>query len=64
MDFRVAKVMRYGRTRTQLGVDVYNATNTDVVTTFNQAFVAGGSWLTPTAIQPARYLKISAQVEF
>jgi hypothetical protein len=64
MDFRVAKVMRYGRTRTQLGVDIYNATNTDVVTTFNQAFVAGGAWLTPTAIQPARYLKISAQVEF
>jgi len=64
MDFRIAKVMRYGRTRTQVGVDIYNATNTDVVTTFNQAFAPGGAWLTPTAIQPARYAKISAQIEF
>jgi hypothetical protein len=64
VDFRVAKVIRYGRTRTQVGVDIYNAMNTDVVTTYNQAFVAGGAWLIPTAIQPARYLKVSAQVEF
>jgi len=64
VDFRIAKVVRYGRTRTQVGVDIYNATNTDVITTYNQTFVAGGSWLTPTAIQPARYIKISAQVDF
>jgi hypothetical protein len=64
LDFRVAKVLRYGRTRTQIGVDVYNVTNTDVVTTFNQNFVAGGAWLTPTAIQPARYVKISGQFDF
>ncbi|HEY3043395.1 MAG TPA: carboxypeptidase regulatory-like domain-containing protein [Vicinamibacterales bacterium] len=64
VDFRIAKVMRYGRTRTQVGVDIYNATNTDVVTTYNQGFVAGGAWLIPTAIQPARYIKVSAQVDF
>ena len=38
LDFRVAKILRYGRTRTQIGLDVYNLTNTDVVTTFNQTF--------------------------
>jgi hypothetical protein len=64
LDFRVAKILRYGRTRAQLGVDVYNATNTDVVTTYNQTFVPNGSWLTPTAIQPARYAKVSAQIDF
>ena len=64
VDFRIAKVLRYGRTRTQVGVDIYNARNTDVVTTYNQTFVAGGAWLTPTAIQPARYVKVSAQVDF
>src|SRR5207247_4685535 len=41
VDFRIAKVVRYGRTRTQVGVDIYNATNTDVVTTYNQGFVPG-----------------------
>jgi len=63
VDFRVAKILRYGRTRTQIGVDIYNATNTDVVTTFNQTFTST-SWLTPTAIQPARYIKVSGQFDF
>jgi hypothetical protein len=63
MDFRVAKILRYGRTRTQIGVDIYNLTNTDVVTTFNQTYTST-SWLTPTAIQPARYVKVSAQFDF
>ena len=64
LDFRVAKILRYGRTRTQVGLDIYNATNTDVVTSYNQTFVANGAWLTPTGIQPARYVKLGAQVDF
>jgi hypothetical protein len=64
LDLRLAKVLRYGRTRTQVGVDIYNVTNTDVVTTYNQTFVTGGAWLTPTGIQPARYVKINAQMDF
>jgi hypothetical protein len=38
--------------------------NADVVTNYNQAFIPGGSWLTPTAIQPARYVRISTQIDF
>jgi hypothetical protein len=63
VDLRIAKIFRYGRTRTQVGVDVYNLTNTDVVTGFNETFTAT-SWLTPTSIQPARYMKLSAQIDF
>jgi hypothetical protein len=63
LDFRVAKILRYGRTRTQIGLDIYNATNTDVVTTFNQTYTST-SWLTPQTIQPARYVKISGQFDF
>jgi hypothetical protein len=63
-DFRVAKIFRYGRTRTQVGVDIYNATNTDAITGFNQNYVANGPWLTPTSIQPARYLRLNAQIDF
>jgi len=63
LDFRVAKVLRYGRTRTQIGLDIYNVTNTDVVTAFNQTYTST-SWLTPTTIQPARYVKVSAQFDF
>jgi hypothetical protein len=64
IDFRIAKLLRYGRTRTQIGLDIYNLTNTDVVTSYNQNFVAGGAWLTPTGIQPARYIKVGAQFDF
>jgi hypothetical protein len=63
LDFRVAKILRYGRTRTQIGLDIYNLTNTDVVTAFNQTYTST-SWLTPTTIQPARYVKVSAQFDF
>jgi hypothetical protein len=64
LDFRVSKILRYGRTRTQVGLDIYNVTNTDVVTGFNQTFVPGGSWLTPTDIQPARYMRANVQFDF
>jgi hypothetical protein len=64
LDFRVSKILRYGRTRTQVGLDVYNLTNTDVVLTYNNGFVPGGAWLTPTTIVPARYIKVGAQVDF
>jgi hypothetical protein len=65
IDLRIAKIVRYGRTRTQIGVDIYNLTNTDVVTGFNQTFSpTSTAWLTPTSIQPARYAKISAQFDF
>jgi hypothetical protein len=64
IDFRFSKIIRYGRTRTQFGLDVYNATNTDVVTGYNQTFVPNGSWLTPTDIQPARYVRANVQFDF
>jgi hypothetical protein len=47
-----------------LGIDIYNLMNVDVVTAYNQTFVPGGPWLTPTALQPARYARISAQIDF
>jgi hypothetical protein len=64
MDFRVAKILRFGGRRTQIGVDIYNLMNVDVVTAYNQTFVPGGPWLTPTALQPARYARISMEFDF
>jgi hypothetical protein len=32
IDFRIAKILRYGGMRTLLGVDIYNLMNVDVVT--------------------------------
>jgi hypothetical protein len=63
IDFRVAKIFRYGGSRALVGVDIYNLMNADVVTNYNQAFTPGGPWLTPTAIQPARYIRFSTQID-
>jgi hypothetical protein len=64
IDFRVAKILRFGRTRAQIGVDIYNLMNSDTVTDQNQTFVPGGPWLTPTTIVPARFARISGQIDF
>ncbi len=65
LDFRVAKIFRYGRTRTQVGVDIYNLMNSDLVTARTTTFSpTSTAWLRPTGIQPARYARISAQFDF
>jgi hypothetical protein len=65
IDLRIAKLFRYGGTRTQVGVDVFNLVNADTITNYNYGFVPGSSsWLTPTTIVPARYARISVQFDF
>ena len=48
VDFRVAKVLTFGRTRTNVGLDLYNATTVNPLTAYNQTF--GPRLLTPTRI--------------
>ena len=62
LDFRVAKILRFGRARTQVGIDLYNALNSSAVQTYNQTL--GPSYLTPTLVLPSRFAKISAQIDF
>jgi hypothetical protein len=64
IDLRIAKILRFGGTRSQVGVDIFNLMNADTVTNYNYGFVQGGSWLTPTTIVPARYARISVQFDF
>jgi hypothetical protein len=64
VDLRIAKILRFGTTRTQVGVDIYNLLNADTVTNYNYGFVPGGTWLTPTTIVPARYARIGLQMDF
>jgi hypothetical protein len=64
IDLRIAKILRFGRTRAQFGVDVYNLLNTDVVTGYNNGYSPTGAWLTPTTIQPARYARLNLELNF
>ena len=62
LDLRVGKILRFGRTRAVVSVDLYNALNSSAV--LGQRDVFGSSWLRPEAIYPARFAKIGLQLEF
>ena len=66
VSIRVARVIRAGRTRINLGIDVYNLLNSAPVLDYNPRFIPGGtgSWTTPVAVLQPRYAKLSAQVDF
>ena len=65
VDMRFAKVLRFGRTKTLVGFDVYNISNSAAVLTYNQTFSpATTTWLRPQSVLQARFVKIGAQVDF
>jgi len=65
IDLRFAKILRFGRTRTNVGLDIYNITNSAAVLTYNETFSpTQTTWLTPTSVLQARFVKFSAQIDF
>jgi hypothetical protein len=62
LDFRVAKILRFGKTRTNIGIDFYNVTNSSTTLTYNNTY--GATWLTPQTFMPARFVKITGQLSF
>jgi len=62
VDLRFGKVLRYGRARSTVSVDLYNALNASTVLAQNNTF--GASWLQPNGIFPARFAKVSLQLDF
>jgi hypothetical protein len=64
VDLRLGKIVKIGRARTTVGVDIYNLLNSAAILSYNQSFIAGGSWLAPTSEISARFAKVSLQFEF
>ena len=64
VDVHVGKILRFGRIRTNVGVDIYNLINSAAILTYNQAFVPGGTWLAPTSVLTPRFVKFGAQIDF
>jgi hypothetical protein len=58
---RFAKILRFGRTRTAVNLDISNAFNANPVLLLNNNF---GDWLRPQKILEARLYRISAQFDF
>jgi hypothetical protein len=72
VDIRLAKNIRFGRRRVNIGADVYNAFNSDAATqyctTFPSCGTAGTSgfqeWKTVTQITTPRYARFQVQFDF
>ena len=71
IDMRFAKVVRLGRTRTDVGIDLYNLTNTNYPLAYNTTYVYGqdntprpSGWATPTSIYNARFARLNFTVNF
>ena len=59
---RVAKLLKFGRLRTNVGVDVYNLFNSNVALTYVTTY--GPTWANPNSVLDARFAKVSAQFDF
>ena len=71
VDMRFAKIVRFGRTRTDIGVDVTNLLNTNYATGFNTTYVFNtdnaprpSGWGTPTSIYTPRFMRLNLTVNF
>jgi hypothetical protein len=67
---RISKILRFGRTRSNVGIDLYNLFNANTGTVFNATYgtqgtaANGTAWLRPTSILNARFLRFNATVDF
>jgi len=67
VDMRFAKILRFGGRRLDVGVDLYNLFNSNVITSYQQTYeqrTNGASWLTPTAIAAPRLARINLTFNF
>jgi hypothetical protein len=62
VDLRVAKILRFGGTRTLVGFDLYNLFNSNPGLSWNQTF--GVNYLRPTAVLMPRFVRFNATVDF
>ncbi len=61
LDLGIKKILRFANTRTTVGLDIYNVLNSNVTLTYNNTFVGGGAWLTPTEIMTARIFRVTGE---
>jgi len=65
LDMRFAKVLRFGRTKTDVGIDLYNLFNSNAGTAFNSTFgLDGTTWNRPTAILNARFVQFKLTLNY
>jgi hypothetical protein len=71
IDMRIAKVLRFGRTRSDVGVDLNNLLNSNYATGYSTQYAYsvgntanGGTWGNPTSIYTPRFVRINYTLNF
>jgi hypothetical protein len=67
IDMRFAKVVRVGKYKTNVGLDVYNLANSNTATTYENVYdpaTSGVRWMQPTAVLLPRFMRFNIQVDF
>ncbi|HXH24673.1 MAG TPA: hypothetical protein VNI78_05450, partial [Vicinamibacterales bacterium] len=67
VDMRFAKIVRFGRKRTNIGVDLYNIFNSNTPTTYESVYdpsSGGARWMQPTAVLQPRFVRFNVQFDF
>jgi hypothetical protein len=71
VDMRFAKIVRFGRARADIGVDITNLLNTNYATGFQTNYVFNtdnvprpSGWATPTSIYTPRFMRLNFTVNF
>jgi len=71
VDMRFAKVLKFGRTRSDIGIDLFNLFNTNYATAYNTTYVYNtdnvarpAGWGTPTALYVPRFVRLNYTIDF
>ena len=71
VDLRAGKILRFGRTRTLVAIDVYNLFNANPGLTYQQTFApatatsaAGATWYNPTSLLMPRFVRFNMTFDF
>ena len=67
VDIRLAKILRFGGRRLDVGFDLYNLFNSNTTTAYDQTYLYsnnGATWLNPTAILAPRLARFNATLTF
>jgi hypothetical protein len=67
LDMRFGKILRVGRTRTNLAIYLYNLFNANTGTAYNQTYdviTNGATWFTPTTVLNPRFARFNVTIDF
>jgi len=67
LDMRFGKIFRFGKTRTNVAIDLYNLFNSNTGTAYNQTYdpvTNGATWLNPTTVLNPRFARFNVTFDF